>query len=124
MNIENSPRPPTANDAAQLESLHPGLREVLDRELHAGNEIREIASGWPKPMSVLVLLQHTFRTADAPPPTGISYSEVNDPHYWLAEFRHEESGQIVACPFPRSRSPSLARPKEQASGASAGYFRP
>jgi hypothetical protein len=101
MKIEKTPRPLTPQDSAQLNSLHPGLREVLDRELYAGNEIREIASGWPKPMSVLILLQYSFRTADAPPPTGISFNEVNDPHYWLAEFCHEESGQIVACPFPR-----------------------
>ena len=101
MSIEKTPRPPTTHDAAQLKSLHPGLREVLNRELRAGNEIREITSGWPKPMSILILLQHTFRTADVPPPSGISYSEVNDPHYWLAEFCHQASGQIVACPFPR-----------------------
>lgn len=88
-------------DAATLESLHPWLRDLLARELCVGNEIREISTGWPKSTSILVALKHVFKADNPSPPSGIAYNELNDPHYWFAEFVHNESGQMVVCPFRR-----------------------
>ncbi len=101
MSIDKTPRSLAPQDAKLLESLHPKLRDILDRELNAGNEIREMSAGWPKPMSVLIILKYAFKAGGTSPPNGIVYNEINDPHYWFAEFLHEETSQIVACPFPR-----------------------
>lgn len=101
MSIRDAAQHLTPQNAKLLESLHPKLRNILDRELHIGNEIREISAGWPTPTSILVILKYAFKTASTSHTDGLVYKELNDPHYWFAEFFHEETNQIVACPFPR-----------------------
>lgn len=101
MSIDKTPRSLAPQDAKLLESLHPKLRNILDHELNAGNEIREISAGWPKPTSILVILKYAFKAASTSSTDGLVYKELNDPHYWFAEFLHEGTNQIVACSFPR-----------------------
>jgi hypothetical protein len=84
---------------AHLDRLCLELAELLAAELAAGNEIFETGSGWPRPESVLVSLAKPFLTKPAPLPPGVVFREINDPHWWKAEYEHEPSGQMLICRF-------------------------
>jgi hypothetical protein len=73
-------------DAPALARLLPSLRTLLDAELAAGNEIAETGGGWPDTDSVFVRLRHPFRARPASLPAGVTYQELNDPHWWKAEY--------------------------------------
>ena len=75
----------------------PELRFLLDAELSAGNKVVETSTGWPKPMSVFVMLAEPFKAKLAKLPGGIIYNDVNDPHWWKADYFHEASGHALAC---------------------------
>lgn len=84
-------------DGPALEKLHPGLRSILDAELGAGNEVVETRLGWPDAGSVFVRLKHPFRAAPAAPPGGVRFAELDDPHWWKAEFTTDGPRQTLAC---------------------------
>jgi RimJ/RimL family protein N-acetyltransferase len=73
-------------DAPALARLTSSLRTLLDAELAAGNEIVETGTGWPDADSVFVRLRLPFRARPASLPAGVSYLELNDPHWWRAEY--------------------------------------
>jgi RimJ/RimL family protein N-acetyltransferase len=66
--------------------LHPSLAELLRAELAAGNEVMESGRGWPDAASVFVRVKHPFRARPATLPNDVTYNEVNDPHWWKAEY--------------------------------------
>jgi hypothetical protein len=78
-----------------LERLHPALRAILAAERAAGNEVRETAVGWPDADSVFVRLKRPFR-AHAALPEGVRFAELNDPHWWMAEYSTEGPRHILA----------------------------
>ncbi len=84
---------------AHLDRLCPELAELLAAELKAGNQIFETGSGWPRPESVLVSLTKHFLVKHSPLPAGVVFREINDPHWWKAEYEHEPSGQMLICRF-------------------------
>lgn len=89
----------TPADAALIRSLHPALRAIVEREVEAGNGIRDISTGWPKPTSIVVAMQAAFLLKHGAP--GVVHHTIKDPHYWYAEYSNDESGQLIVCPFPR-----------------------
>ena len=84
-------------DLPALARLHPALREILDAELAAGNEVVETGGGWPDPDSVFVRLRDPFRTKPSPLPSGVIYTEPNDPHWWKADYSSVSPRHILAC---------------------------
>lgn len=86
-----------ARDRPALAKLHPDLRTILDAELAAGNEIAETGGGWPDADSVFVRLRDPFRTKPATLPTGIVYTEPNDPHWWKADYTSGGPRHTLAC---------------------------
>jgi RimJ/RimL family protein N-acetyltransferase len=84
-------------DGPALARLHPGLRRILDAELRAGNEVVESRAGWPDADSVFVRLRHPFRAAPPAVPAGLRYAELDDPHWWKAEYRSDSPRHILAC---------------------------
>ena len=86
-----------ARDGPNLAALHPALRSLLDREIAAGNEVRETGRGWPDQDSVFVRLRHAFRAAPSSPPEGVAFREINDPHWWMAEFATEAPRHLLVC---------------------------
>ena len=86
-------------NAPALAALHPGLKKILEGEIAAGNEIAETGGGWPDANSVFVRLRHPFRTHPSPLPEGVQYTELNDPHWWKAEFSSRSPRHILACSF-------------------------
>ncbi|HEX5632159.1 MAG TPA: hypothetical protein VFX50_02990 [Gemmatimonadales bacterium] len=69
------------------DELHPALRAMLAAELAAGNAVREVGRNFPEPGSVLVQLRHPFRARPTVLPDGVTHLAINDPHWWMDEFR-------------------------------------
>jgi hypothetical protein len=80
-----------------LERLHPDLKAILAAERAAGNEIAETGLGWPDADSVFVRLRHPFRAPRRELPKGVRFAELNDPHWWKAEYTTESPRHILAC---------------------------
>ncbi len=70
----------------QLIGLHRELIKILRAELRAGNSIREIGMDWPEPGGILVRLKKPFQVAHDPLPAEIQFAQINDPHWWIAEY--------------------------------------
>jgi|SRR6516164_3673331 hypothetical protein len=84
---------------AHLQGLCPELRILLDAELTAGNRVVETGEGWPNPSSILVMLALPFRCTPSSLPRGVEYLEVNDTHWWKAEYHHLPTSHLLACRF-------------------------
>jgi hypothetical protein len=82
-----------------LAALCPELRAILDAELAAGNTIAEVSRGSGKPEAVYVAQQRPFQTRQLPLLPGVVYREVNDPHWWKAEYEHTATGDLLVCRF-------------------------
>ena len=79
--------------------LCPELQELLNAELAAGNAIVEYRTGLYAADAVLVLLAKAFRARPRNLPTGVEYREVNDPHWWKAEYFRPATKHCIACRF-------------------------
>ncbi len=86
----------TINES-HLTRFCPELKRLLDAELAAGNKIVETSTGWPKPSTILVMLAQPFKAIPLKLPKGIIYNDVNDPHWWKADYFHESTGHALAC---------------------------
>lgn len=73
------------------------LQAILEAELAAGNRIAEVSS-WPPKCSLLVILQRPFASKYAAA-AGVEFAELNDSHYWKAEYRYNGGAQVLACGF-------------------------
>lgn len=80
-----------------IEQLSPVLSRILLEEIGRGNRVVETASGWPEPRTILVFLEKPFTGDYRQCP--LVYNDVDDPHYWKAEYLDEQSGHILACKF-------------------------
>jgi hypothetical protein len=85
------------NKHQALASLHPTLKNILESELALGNKIAEVSTGWGGPDAILVILELPFKKSYSA--KDVTYHEVNDPHYWKAEYHHAALKQSVACKF-------------------------
>ncbi len=84
-------------DGPNLAALHPGLRSILAMELAAGNEVMETGRGWPDPDSVFVRLREPFQGVGGELPDGVRYADVNDPHWWRAEYHTVKPKHLLVC---------------------------
>lgn len=76
------------------------LQEILDAELAAGNIVQEEWSGnWPFEHCRCVLLKMPFKTPINYEISGVKFRNVNDPHYWKAEYYDETRIEVLACAF-------------------------
>jgi RimJ/RimL family protein N-acetyltransferase len=83
-------------NAPALAALHPALQAILRAEIAAGNEVAETGGGWPDGDSVFVRLRQPFHTRPSVLPEGVQYTELNDPHWWKAEFSTRSPRHILA----------------------------
>ena len=79
--------------------LCPELRELLNAELAAGNSVVEYRTGLYAADAVLVRLAKAFRAPPKNMPAGVEYREVNDPHWWKAEYFRPATKHCIACGF-------------------------
>ncbi len=73
------------------------IQRILKKELRNGNKIVKTNKGWRAENSLLIILQFPFRRRYYW--TRLDYKDLNDPHYWKAEYRDLPSNQTLACKF-------------------------
>jgi hypothetical protein len=88
-----------AIDQNAIAAFCPELRGILDAELAAGNTIAEASRGVGKPTAVHIALRRPFLTQQPSLPLGVTYREINDPHWWKAEYEHAGSGDRLVCRY-------------------------
>jgi hypothetical protein len=87
-----------------LADLVSPLKAILDSELDARNRVVEVTS-WPPKCELLVILENEFQRSHCMG-QEVEYAQINDPHYWLAEYRYQGGVQTLACKFGASFSPT------------------
>lgn len=70
----------------------PLLNQILAAELSNNNEIAENTQWLPQCEKLIILSYRFSRTYD-----GANYRELNDGHYWLAEY--VDGDECLACKF-------------------------
>ena len=79
------------------------LKHILELELKAGNTIVETYeskdSSFPMPDATMIFLGKPFQTPIQSDLKNIEYRDINDPHYWKAEYFDEENRQFLCCKF-------------------------
>lgn len=73
------------------------LKEILESELEAGNEIVETSQGWPEKQTIMIFLGRPFLKEYQKP--NIEFREINDPHWWKSEYLDRASKHVLACKF-------------------------
>lgn len=86
-------------DQAQVDELSLKLKNILDLEIKAGNSIAETWTGWPYPTTVCVALLLPFLVKVENLPEGIVYRDINDPHYWKADYYDSITNHMLVCGF-------------------------
>jgi hypothetical protein len=82
-----------------LRDLCADLKPILEAELAAGNEIRECSRGWPEKESVIIGFRKPFRPPTGPLPPNVEYREINDTHWWKAEYAAKKPVHLLTCGF-------------------------
>ncbi len=73
------------------------LTKILNQEIELGNKIVETSTGWSEENTIIVFLGKPFK-ADYEF-ENIEYRDINDPHYWKAEYYDKSTNHILACKF-------------------------
>jgi len=84
-------------DLQRLKILHKDLNSILYTELKLGNSVFETSEGWPSKDSILVILSKPFHKKYNF--ASCAYNELNDPHYWKAQYQGDAPKHILACKF-------------------------
>jgi RimJ/RimL family protein N-acetyltransferase len=82
-----------------LRELCAELKPIVEAELGAGNEIAECTRGWPAKDSIVIAFRKPFRAPTVALPANIEYREVNDTHWWKAEFASKKPVHLLTCGF-------------------------
>ena len=80
-----------------IDSFSPILMKILNNEISLGNTIAETSKGWPKKESVIIILKLPFFQGYKV--EALAYKEINDVHYWKAEYFDSNTNHILACKF-------------------------
>ena len=87
-------------DKTLINELSSEMKQILNAEIEAGNEIIETSLGGFSETSnnhIFVFLRYPFKGQyDI---SGICYREINDPHYWKAEYDDDINHQTIACNY-------------------------
>ena len=87
-------------DKTLINELSSEMKQILNAEIEAGNEIIETSHGGFSETSddhIFVFLKYPFKSQyDI---SGICYREINDPHYWKAEYDDDINHQTIACNY-------------------------
>ncbi|MBQ8175456.1 MAG: hypothetical protein IJ035_00275 [Oscillospiraceae bacterium] len=89
-------------DKNLIEMLSDNLCIILEQEISAGNEVCETILGGFSNCSdnhLFVWLKYPFKTAIRNDLVGIVYRNIDDRHYWKAEYDDIENHQTLACNY-------------------------
>jgi len=73
------------------------LTKILNQEVELGNEIVETSKGWPDEKTILIFLKKPFMAKYTF--ENVEYRNVDDPHYWKAEYVDHSTKHVLACGF-------------------------
>ena len=73
------------------------LTEILSQEVELGNEIVETSKGWPEEKTIIIFLKKPFIAEYRL--ENVEYRNVDDPHYWKAEYVDHSTKHVLACKF-------------------------
>ena len=84
----------------KLSKLNNELEKILYSELKSGNKIREISvGGFEDKKHLFIFLNKPFIEKVIKNTENTKYIEINDPHYWKAEYTDLQNKQTIACYF-------------------------
>ena len=78
------------------------LTGILNSELRLGNEIAETSKGWPHKETIIVFLKSPF--IECYKFNDIDYRDINDIHYWKAEYFDKPTNHVLACKYDTTKS--------------------
>jgi hypothetical protein len=79
------------------------LTKILNSELMLGNEVVETAKDWPYKGSIMIFLNMPFLGGYNV--ENVDYRDVDDIHYWKAEYFDNITKDILACRFDMTKLP-------------------
>ena len=85
-------------NSSLIERLSEVMKHILQSELESGNEIKEASLGGFSKASddhIFVFLNYPFRHQYNI--SGIRFREIDDHHYWKAEYDDDLNHQTIAC---------------------------
>ena len=93
-----------AIDNKIIDRLSEVLKNILEAELKAGNKVIETfeckeGDSFPEPNAIMVFLLKPFMTPIQRNITDVDFRNVNDPHYWKAEYNDKKNIQYLCCKF-------------------------
>lgn len=74
------------------------IKDILNEELASGNSIVETYEGWPAG-TTLISLKKPFKRPAKKNLDGIKFRNINDPHYWKAEYFDVINHLLLTCGF-------------------------
>jgi hypothetical protein len=77
-------------------SLCAELTALLRAERAAGNAVVETARDYPLAVNVWM---RRFRARPDKLPAHVRFEEINDPHYWFAEYQCQKHRHFLGCRF-------------------------
>ena len=87
-------------DSSIIRSFTGKMKKILDRELKAGNRISETYQGdWPYKNCKIIFLEKPFVTQILRDMQGIKFCDIDDPHYWKAQYFDARHNLLLCCRF-------------------------
>ncbi|MEM0543913.1 hypothetical protein WFZ85_14980 [Flavobacterium sp. j3] len=80
-----------------IEEFSEALKIILNAEIKRGNEIVETSKGWPNDETIIIFLKKPFMGIYQA--ENIDYRNIDDIHYWKAEYSDKLTNHILACKF-------------------------
>ncbi|KDN55773.1 hypothetical protein FEM21_11640 [Flavobacterium seoulense] len=80
-----------------IDNFSSTLTTILNREIELGNEIIETSQGWPNQGTIIIFLKKPFLGNYKIKNT--EYRNVNDSHYWKAEYFDSSTNHVLVCKF-------------------------
>lgn len=81
-----------------IEMFSERLKNILNNEIKLGNEIVWTEKDWARKNEITILLKYQFSQRYHLFP-GIEYEEINNPHYWKAQYFDSSNSHMLACNF-------------------------
>ncbi|PJJ80524.1 hypothetical protein [Mucilaginibacter auburnensis] len=88
----------TSVNPIHLYNFSEKLKRILDTELKLGNKIGGTSDGWPFEDGISIHLMYTFNQRYHLFP-GVEYEEIDDPHYWKAQYLDNDLKHLLTCGF-------------------------
>ena len=95
---------PKELDYSLINELSNTMKEILDNELKCGNKIKEIYKGRFTNIpddSIFIFLEYPFKAEIKHDLENVVYRNINDRHYWKAEYNDTVNNQTIVCPFEK-----------------------